>query len=217
MEGVQVGMKPGIVLLITLSAASASAEIAVMGSGKILYIDRFERADEDVTLFLTGGGEVRVPSEWVANIVPNEIVVTQGTDPEDVRLLPHLESVIAPAASKYSLDPNLVAAVIWAESSGDPNAISKKGARGLMQLMPATARELGVGNVLDPGQNVEGGSHYLRKMLDDHDGDLTLALAAYNAGPDAVRKYGGVPPYRETQDYVGRVMRVYERAREADE
>ena len=86
-----------------------------------------------------------------------------------------------------------------------------------MQLMPATARELGVGNVLDPGQNVEGGSHYLRQMLDEHDGDLSLALAAYNAGPDAVRKYGGVPPYRETRDYVGKVMRVYDRAREADE
>ena len=125
--------------------------------------------------------------------------------------------VIQPAAAKYDLDPNLVAAVIWAESSGDPNAVSKKGTRGLMQLMPATARELGVGNVLDPGQNVDGGSHYLRRMLDEHDGDLSLALAAYNAGPDAVRKYGGVPPYRETRDYVGRVLRVYERAREADE
>ncbi len=134
-----------------------------------------------------------------------------------MRLLPHLESVIQPAAAKYGLDPNLVAAVIWAESSGDPNAVSKKGAQGLMQLMPATARELGVGNILDPGQNVEGGSHYLRQMLDEHDGDLSLALAAYNAGPDAVRKYGGVPPYRETRDYVGKVMRVYERAREADE
>ena len=210
-------MKPGILLFILLSAASASAEIAVMASGKILYIDRFERVDEEVTLFLTGGGEVTVPSDLVVNIVPNEIVQDQGADPSEVRLLPHLESVIQPAAAKYGLDPNLVAAVIWAESSGDPNAVSKKGAQGLMQLMPATARELGVGNVLDPGQNVDAGSHYLRKMLDEHDGDLSLALAAYNAGPDAVRKYGGVPPYRETRDYVGRVMRVYERAREADE
>ncbi len=210
-------MRLGPLLLILLSAASASADIAVMTSGKILYVDRFERVDEEVTLFLTGGGEVTIPSDWVANIVPNEIVEDQGADPTEVRLLPHLESVITPAASKYDLDPNLVAAVIWAESSGDPKAVSKKGAQGLMQLMPATARELGVGNVLDPGQNVEGGSHYLRKMLDAHDGDLSLALAAYNAGPDAVRKYGGVPPYRETQNYVGKIIRVYERAREADE
>ena len=212
-------MKLGLLLLVSCSVAavSASAEIAVMSSGKILYIDRFERADEELTLFLTGGGEVTVPADLVANIVPNEIVENESADPEEVRLLPHLESVIQPAAAKYDLDPNLVAAVIWAESSGDPNAVSKKGARGLMQLMPATARELGVGNVLDPGQNVDGGSHYLRRMLDEHDGDLSLALAAYNAGPDAVRKYGGVPPYRETRDYVGRVLRVYERAREADE
>ena len=212
-------MKLGLLLLVSCSVAavSASAEIAVMSSGKILYIDRFERADEELTLFLTGGGEVTVPADLVANIVPNEIVENESADPEEVRLLPHLESVIQPAAAKYDLDPNLVAAVIWAESSGDSNAVSKKGARGLMQLMPATARELGVGNVLDPGQNVDGGSHYLRRMLDEHDGDLSLALAAYNAGPDAVRKYGGVPPYRETRDYVGRVLRVYERAREADE
>ena len=212
-------MKLGLLLLVSCSVAavSASAEIAVMSSGKILYIDRFERADEEITLFLTGGGEVTVPADLVANIVPNEIVENESADPEEVRLLPHLESVIQPAAAKYDLDPNLVAAVIWAESSGDSNAVSKKGARGLMQLMPATARELGVGNVLDPGQNVDGGSHYLRRMLDEHDGDLSLALAAYNAGPDAVRKYGGVPPYRETRDYVGRVLRVYERAREADE
>ena len=203
-----------LVFFVTGLVSSATAEIAVMSGGKILYIDRFERADEDVTLFLTGGGEVTVPSDLVVNIVPNEIVEDQGANPAEVRLLPHLESVIQPAAAKYGLDPNLVAAVIWAESSGDPNAVSKKGAQGLMQLMPATARELGVGNVLDPGQNVDGGSHYLRRMLDEHDGDLSLALAAYNAGPDAVRKYGGVPPYRETQDYVGKVLRVYERATE---
>ena len=205
------------IVFVTGLVSSASADIAVMSSGKILYIDGFERVDKEVTLFLTGGGEVTVPSDVVVNIVPNEIVQDQGADPTEVRLFPHLESVIQPAAAKYGLDPNLVAAVIWAESSGDPNAVSKKGARGLMQLMPATARELGVGNVLDAGQNVEGGSHYLRQMLDEHDGDLSLALAAYNAGPDAVRQYGGVPPYRETRDYVGRVMRVYERAREADE
>lgn len=205
-----------LVFTVTGLVSSASAEIAVMESGKILYIDRFERVDEEVTLFLTGGGEVTVPSDLVVNIVPNEIVQDQGADPARVRLLAHLESVIQPAAAKYGLDPNLVAAVIWAESSGDPNAVSKKGARGLMQLMPATARELGVGNVLDPGQNVDGGSRYLRKMLDEHGGDLSLALAAYNAGPNAVRRYGGVPPYRETRDYIGRVLRIYERAKEAD-
>lgn len=198
-------------------AVSAEAEIAVMAGGKILYIDRFERTDETITMFLTGGGEVTVPSDWVTNIVPNEIIVHRGADPEAVRLLPHLQPVIEPVAAKYGLDPNLVAAVIWAESSGDPNAVSTKGAQGLMQLMPATARELGIGNVFDPHENVDGGAHYLRRMIDEQGGDLSLALAAYNAGPDAVRQHAGVPPYRETRDYVGKVMSAYERARGADE
>lgn len=203
--------------IVWLAASTASAEIAVMSSGKILHIDRFERFDDEITLYLEGGGEVTVHADVVTNIVPNEIVKDEGENLREVRLLPHLEPVISPAATKYGLDPNLVAAVIWAESSGDPNAVSTKGARGLMQLMPGTAREMGVADVLDPRQNVDGGSRYLRLMLDHHDGDLSLALAAYNAGPDAVRKYGGVPPYRETRDYVGRVMRVYERSREVDE
>jgi len=187
-----------------------------MPSGKILYVESFERVDEQITLRLEGGGEVTVPAELVLNIVPNEIV-EQGEDPEQVQLFPQLDAVIQPAAKKFALDPNLVAAVIWAESSGDPDAISSKGARGLMQLMPDTARELGVSAILDPRENVEGGSRYLRQLLDAHEGDLSLALAAYNAGPGAVERYGGVPPYRETKDYVARVLEVYERSRSASE
>jgi len=144
-------------------------------------------------------------------VVPNE-VVEEGEDPQKVRLFPQLEEFIAPAASKYGVAPELVAAVIWAESSGDPNARSHRGARGLMQLMPETATELGVTTILDPRENVEGGTRYLRQMLDAHEGDVSLALAAYNAGPEAVRRYRGIPPYRETREYVGRVIRVYERA-----
>jgi soluble lytic murein transglycosylase-like protein len=189
----------------------ASAEIAVMESGKILYVDRFERVDERVTLYVTGGGVVTVPAEIVKNVVANEIV-EMGEDPERVSLFPQLDQYISGAASKYGVAPELVAAVIWAESSGDPNARSHRGARGLMQLMPATARELGVARIFDPGENVEGGTKYLKRMLDDHQGDVSLALAAYNAGPSTVRRYRGIPPYRETRDYVDRVMRVYERS-----
>ena len=206
-----------LVFFVTGLVSSASADIAVMSSGKILYIERFERVDEQITLFLEGGGEVTIPSELVTNIVPNEIVEDTGQAPQEIRLLPLLGDLIAPAAAKYALDPNLVTAVIWAESSGDPKAVSTKGASGLMQLMPGTARDMGVSNVLDPSQNINGGSRYLREMLDRHDGDLSLALAAYNAGPEAVRKYGGIPPFEETQNYVGKVMRAYERARETDE
>ncbi|HEY7698099.1 MAG TPA: lytic transglycosylase domain-containing protein [Vicinamibacteria bacterium] len=194
-----------------LSAFSARAEIAVMESGKILYVDRFERADEEITLYVTGGGVVTVPSEIVLNVVPNEIV-EKGEDPQKVALFPQLEDIISPAATKYGVAPELVAAVIWAESSGDPNARSHRGARGLMQLMPDTAKELGVARILDPRENVEGGTRYLKQMLDAHEGDVSLALAAYNAGPDAVRRYRGIPPYRETRQYVDRVIRVYERS-----
>ena len=81
-----------------------------------------------------------------------------------------------------------------------------------MQLMPETARDLGVTRILDPGENVEGGTRYFRQLLDAHDGDVSLALAAYNAGPEAVKRYGGIPPYRETREYVGKVMKVFERA-----
>ena len=198
-------------LLLGSSPSVVRAEIAVMAGGKILHIDRYTRQDEQVTLFITGGGEVTIPSELVLNIVPNEII-EEGESPTEVKLLPHLESVIRPAADKYRLDPNLVAAVIWTESSGDPNAVSKKGAQGLMQLMPETARELGVQRVLDPAENIDGGSRYLRRMLDAHDGDLSLALAAYNAGPTAVARYGGIPPYPETQNYVDKVLRLFEEA-----
>jgi soluble lytic murein transglycosylase-like protein len=196
-----------------LAAGSlARAEIAVMENGKILYVDRYERADEKITLYVTGGGVVTVPAEIILNVVPNEIV-EKGEEPGKVALFPQLEDIITPAAAKYGVAPELVAAVIWAESSGDPNARSRRGARGLMQLMPRTAKELGVARILDPRENVEGGTRYLRQMLDAHEGDVSLALAAYNAGPDAVRRYRGVPPYRETREYVGRVIRVYERAR----
>jgi len=197
--------------LLVVAVSPARAEIAVMESGKILYVDRFERVDEEITLYVTGGGVVVVPSEIVLNVVPNE-VVEEGEDPQKVALFPQLEEFIAPAASKYEVAPELVAAVIWAESSGDPNARSRRGARGLMQLMPNTAKELGVTTILDPRENVEGGTRYLRQMLDAHEGDVSLALAAYNAGPEAVRRYRGIPPYRETREYVGRVIRVYERA-----
>jgi soluble lytic murein transglycosylase-like protein len=119
-----------------------------------------------------------------------------------------IETSIIKAARKYDLPPNLIKSVIRAESNFQVKAVSHAGAQGLMQLMPATARELGVNNPFNIEENIDGGSRYLRKMLNSFGGDLKLALAAYNAGPEAVIKYGGkVPPYRETQQYVRRVLR----------
>jgi soluble lytic murein transglycosylase-like protein len=118
------------------------------------------------------------------------------------------DDLIGETAAAYRLPPALVKAVIAAESAFDPAAVSHRGARGLMQLMPETAASLGVEDPLEPEANVRGGAGYLRAMIDRY-GDLTRALAAYNAGPSAVDRYGGVPPFRETRDYVDRVLTYY--------
>ena len=119
------------------------------------------------------------------------------------------EEMIEAAAAKYSIDPNLVKELAAAESDWNQNAISPVGAIGVMQLMPETAEVLGV-DPYDEQENIEGGAKYLRQMLDTFDGNVRNAVAAYNAGPGAVKRYGGVPPYSETQNYVGRVLDLYE-------
>ncbi len=119
------------------------------------------------------------------------------------------DRLIENAAQRYRLDPALVKAVIQAESNFNPRAVSSAGASGLMQLMPGTAASLGVKDSFDPDQNVDGGARLLRNLLDRYDQNVSLALAAYNAGPGAVDKYGGLPPYGETQRYVPRILGLY--------
>lgn len=121
-----------------------------------------------------------------------------------------VQPYVAEAAAKYNVDPALIEAVIKQESAYDALAQSHVGAQGLMQLMPATAKELGVENSLDPKQNVMGGAKYLRQLMDQFDGNLTKVIAGYNAGPGAVTHYGGIPPYSETQNYVTKVLENYE-------
>ena len=116
-----------------------------------------------------------------------------------------LGNIIRHYSEKYSLEEGLVHAVIKAESNYNATAVSKKGALGMMQLMPGTARLLKVDNPLDPAENIGGGSRYLRQMLDEFNGNLDFAIAAYNAGPNAVKRHGGIPPYEETRTYVKRV------------
>jgi len=116
------------------------------------------------------------------------------------------EPIIQSLASEYGVDKSLVKAVIHAESGYNPNAVSSKGAQGLMQLMPKTAQGLKVNNSFDPKDNIRGGIRYLRFLLDTFKGDVTLALAAYNAGLSRVSQYGGVPPYQETRNYISKVL-----------
>ena len=120
-----------------------------------------------------------------------------------------IDSLTATASQVNGVPQGLVRAVVMAESSGDPSAISVAGAQGLMQLMPGTSAQCGVMNAFDPTENVDCGSAYLKQLLNRYHGDTTLAVAAYNAGPGAVDKYHGVPPYPETRAYVARVISAY--------
>jgi soluble lytic murein transglycosylase-like protein len=125
-----------------------------------------------------------------------------------------IDSYITESASRNGVDPLLIYSIMHRESSFRRLAVSPKGARGLMQLMPGTAVRFGVGNIFDPRQNIEGGTRYVRFLLDTFDGDVRLALAGYNAGEGAVMKYGGVPPYSETQEYVRRISERYDMIRD---
>jgi hypothetical protein len=122
-----------------------------------------------------------------------------------------IDAAIAQAAARHNVDPNLVRAVVKVESNFNPNAVSRKGAMGLMQLMPSTARSLNVKNPFDPEQNIDAGVRHLKKLLDNYGGDVKLTLAAYNAGAGAVARSSGVPHYAETQNYVRRITNLYNR------
>lgn len=126
---------------------------------------------------------------------------------------PQVDALITSNAGKYGVDPALVKAIVANESAFNPSATSPTGAQGLMQLEPETAASLGVDNAYDPAQNISGGTRYIRGLLERFNGDVRLAVAAYNAGPGAVEKYGGVPPYAETQNYVRNVLDDYQKYR----
>lgn len=128
-----------------------------------------------------------------------------------------LTEVVKDASGRYQLDPDLVNSVIKAESGFNAHAVSPKGARGLMQLMPGTASQLGVPNAFDPAANVDGGTKYLRELLERYNFDIVKALAAYNAGPQRVERFGGVPPYYETRAYVARIVRDFNKKKIAQQ
>ncbi len=140
-----------------------------------------------------------------AGVNPNYRALVRGRSVSSSQV----DSLIEAAAARHNVDPNLVRAMIKVESNFNPRALSRKGAMGLMQLMPATARSLRVSNPFDPEQNVDAGVRHLKGLLENYKGDVALSLAAYNAGAGAVARSGGVPPYRETRNYVRQITQIY--------
>ena len=205
------------------ASSLASAEIVFMTSGSTLSVKGHTTNGDSVTLTLRTGGTVTCDKTLIERIVPDEVPHPDPISPASLQMptppvTPAVRGsqlretayadLIAAAATTYGVDPVLVQALIQVESNYQPRARSSKGAMGLMQLMPAVAREYKVRNAYDPATNIDAGVRKLKSLIDGMQGDLKLALAAYNAGEGAVARFGGVPPYRETQSYVSRIMSI---------
>lgn len=207
-------------LLLLLSAPSARAEYIVLQSGLRLHVTGYQLLGEKYRLQLQGGW-MDVSTADVVKTEPEEvfqpIVQPQVAAPATAAVAnqPPYQEIVVAAASRYGVDAELISSVMEVESHFDPKAVSPKNARGLMQLLPETAARLGVKDIFDPKENIDAGTHYLHDLLQLYNNDLTLALAAYNAGPDKVQKYGNVPPYRETQSYVKQVQKKYQKNKSA--
>lgn len=220
--------------LLAGSLSAFAAEVAVLRNGFSINFDRKEIKGEITRLYLAGG-YIDVPSAEIASFEPapedppdvsaakpavanaatNSIAIQPGAANQaalsslSAAGSTDLDQVVREASSRYRLDPDFVNSVIKAESNFRVRAVSRKGAQGLMQLMPGTAAQLGVSNPFDPKANVEAGTAYLSYLLDLYHDDAVKALAAYNAGSHRVDQYHGVPPYMETREYVAKIVRDF--------
>jgi len=227
-------MRPiALLVLIAAAAVPASASIAVFTDGRTMKVASFKTVDEEtMKLTMTNGGSIQVPLARIDRIIDDEIttpevvaevkkIVEEGVFPRrswrfnessGPIFKSKYDAVIVEASRKFDVDAALVSAVIKAESDFNSHELSNKGARGLMQLMPATAQRFGVANSFDPIENIYAGTRYLRWLLETFNGNADLAVAAYNAGEGNVWKYNGVPPFRETVTYINRIARHIRKA-----
>lgn len=219
-----------------LMPAARAADLITLRNGFQMQCDHYAASGSRVRLYLTAGEDNYIevlPSEiatvsQMVDPVPDSSADPSADPPAAVPDSAHvsaranqlpgaaltqadLKQMLAKAGERHDLDVDLLASVVNAESGGNPRAVSRAGARGLMQLMPSTAASLGVQNSFQPQQNVSGGSAYLDQLLTRYGNNLALALAAYNAGPEAVDRYGGIPPNSETRAYVARVIHEFNR------
>lgn len=196
----------GVAAVALLGATPVRADYVVLRSGARLNVTGYEILGDRYRLHMKGG-VAEVPVDDIVGIEPEEIfepITEPLTDKTP------FQKIIRAASQRYGVDADLIHCVIAVESNFNPKAVSRKNARGLMQLIPQTAAQLGVKNVFDPQENVDGGTRYLRDLLVKYRSNLTLALAAYNAGPERVDQFGRrVPPYLETMKYVQRIARSY--------
>lgn len=204
-------------LLMALVPSAASADLVTFRGGRVMSVSSVRFEVDTVVVVLRAGGEMRLPRDFVVEVAPDEVPYVEVVPERPLRLIAvpevaatskvDLVALIDRLAAHHGVDSQLAHAVVSVESNYDSRAVSPKGAMGLMQLMPATARQYAVDDPFDPAQNLGAGLRHLRVLLDRFGkGKESLALAAYNAGEGAVSRYRGIPPYRETQDYVRRIL-----------
>src|SRR6266481_5675661 len=226
--------KLGLLLLFCgIVAAASASEVAVLRNGFTIRHERRVLIGANTRLYPSASDEssyVDIPTAEIERIEPDLLPVSEPVETTQTPVVPptpaakltptpkvDVHQAVAEASDRYRLDPDLLDSVIRAESGFNPHAVSPKGAQGLMQLMPGTASKLGVPNAFDPAANVNGGTRYLRELLERYNYDLIKALAAYNAGTKRVEQYRGVPPYRETRAYVASIVRDFNRKKIAQQ
>lgn len=209
-----------LVALFSAALLCSGSQLAYLQNGFSIRHDRHVVLGAVTRLYLDNSGKsyVDVPTNQIVRFedAPSDSVSIPSAAVTEAAPVPDLKHVVADASGRQNLDPDLINSVIHAESGFNPHAVSPKGAQGLMQLMPGTASQLGVKNPFDAQANVNGGTRYLRELLERYNFNLIKALAAYNAGPQRVDRYQGIPPYYETQAYVARIIREFNQKKLAE-